>query len=220
MSKIMRNNESVAQGPSVDPSGRPDRDDERNRVERSAKSSGAAGAGESNGGSSTGRFPSSKERRARLFLHEYEHVSSNALSKLLHHVSIAISTGTVLLVIFELIVPNWIPINRLSMITLLIPEIVVGLLDYLLFNVDVSLFVAIPIHCVCTFATFCGWVFVNGWMIVFEAQLLPFVIVFVVMYMLIWLTLVTYYRLVAWKMNRDIAARFKAKQKRRSGPSE
>ncbi|WEV63925.1 DUF3021 family protein [Bifidobacterium sp. ESL0732] len=150
----------------------------------------------------------SARQESRLFGVEYKYASQSIPAQILRHLCIAIAVGEVLWVVFELIVPDWIPVNRMSMMTLLGPEIVVGLLNFLLFHVDVSLLIAIPIHCVCTFAAFSGWVLVNGWTVVFSEQFAYFVIAFVVIYLLVWLVLVAYYRFLAWKMNRGVAARF------------
>ncbi|WEV65699.1 MULTISPECIES: DUF3021 domain-containing protein [unclassified Bifidobacterium] len=184
------------------------------RSERSLQSGETERREAKDGNMRNGRSHTPGKSNLRVSHHGQQGILHDPLSQILYHLFAAIAVGTVMLVVFELIVPNWIPINRMSIITLLGPEIVVGLLDYLLFHVEVSLSIAIPVHCVCTFAAFSAWVFVNGWTIVFREQLVYFILSFVVIYALVWLGLIVYYKFVAWEINRSVAERFNRRQGR------
>jgi hypothetical protein len=133
-------------------------------------------------------------------------MENRILKSIIRFGAIGLAFGSVAFLMIQVISPGWIPVTRMSVLTLFVMSIIDGEASGLFKTDRLPWWLAYLLHFCIVFSLASLWVVVNGWTILVE-QFPLFVTIFVVIYVLIWLIVVVHGLYLAKKLNDSISKR-------------
>ncbi|WEV46557.1 DUF3021 domain-containing protein [Bifidobacterium sp. ESL0690] len=124
------------------------------------------------------------------------------LRKIIRYAAVGIGFGSFFLMLLTAIAPGWIPLNRLSILTMFVMSALIGELTFLLDDGYPWSYLA---HFALTFALTIAWVLANGWTFrQIPGGLGSIAATFVGIYVAIWLVVITDMKIDVGRMNRKL----------------